>query len=50
MDDYVVHDEHGKPLTMSDVPSVRLLRGRDGRAAAACTPSTGAPASRAGSG
>ncbi len=29
MDDYVVHDEHGEPLTMSDVPSVRLLAGRE---------------------
>jgi PAS domain S-box-containing protein len=27
MDDYVVHDEHGRPLTMGDVPSVRLLSG-----------------------
>jgi serine phosphatase RsbU (regulator of sigma subunit) len=29
MDDYVVHDEHGVPLTMSDVPSVRLLAGKE---------------------
>ena len=27
MADYIVHDEHGRPLSMSDVPSVRLLRG-----------------------
>ena len=27
MADYVVHDEHGQPLSMRDVPSVRLLRG-----------------------
>ncbi len=27
MADYIVHDEHGRPLEMSDVPSVRLLRG-----------------------
>ena len=27
MADYVVHDEHGRPLSMRDVPSVRLLRG-----------------------
>jgi PAS domain S-box-containing protein len=26
MDDYVVEDEHGHPLTMEDVPSVRLMR------------------------
>jgi serine phosphatase RsbU (regulator of sigma subunit) len=24
---YIVHDEHGRPLEMSDVPSVKLLRG-----------------------
>jgi serine phosphatase RsbU (regulator of sigma subunit) len=29
MDDYVVHDEHGELLTMSDVPSVRLLAGAE---------------------
>jgi PAS domain S-box-containing protein len=28
MDDYVVDDEHGQPLTMEDVPSVRLMHGR----------------------
>jgi serine phosphatase RsbU (regulator of sigma subunit) len=28
MDDYVVRDDQGRPLTMSDVPSVRLLDGR----------------------
>jgi PAS domain S-box-containing protein len=28
MDDYVVQDEHGEPLTMEDVPSVRLMNGR----------------------
>jgi PAS domain S-box-containing protein len=27
MDDYIVLDEHGEPLTMDDIPSVRLLRG-----------------------
>jgi PAS domain S-box-containing protein len=27
MSDYVVSDEHGRDLTMSDIPSVRLLRG-----------------------
>ena len=27
MDDYVVEDEHGQPLTMEDVPSVRLMHG-----------------------
>jgi PAS domain S-box-containing protein len=27
MDEYVVHDEHGRPLTMADIPSVRLLNG-----------------------
>lgn len=27
MSDYVVHDEHGRPLAMEDLPSVRLLRG-----------------------
>jgi PAS domain S-box-containing protein len=27
MDDYIVHDEDGNPVTMSDIPSVRLLRG-----------------------
>lgn len=29
MDEYVVHDERGELLTMSDVPSVRLLAGRE---------------------
>jgi PAS domain S-box-containing protein len=28
MDDYLVEDEHGRPLTLEDVPSVRLMRGR----------------------
>jgi PAS domain S-box-containing protein len=28
MDEYLVFDEHGRTLTMSDVPSVRLLRGQ----------------------
>jgi PAS domain S-box-containing protein len=28
MDDYLVEDEHGQPLTMDDVPSVRLMSGR----------------------
>jgi serine phosphatase RsbU (regulator of sigma subunit) len=28
MDEYLVLDEHGRPLTMSDVPSVRLLEGK----------------------
>lgn len=28
MDDYVVRDDQGRPLTMSDVPSVRLMQGR----------------------
>ncbi len=28
MDEYVVHDEHGRPLAMSDIPSVKLLRGQ----------------------
>ena len=27
MADYIVHDERGRPLSMGDVPSVRLLRG-----------------------
>jgi PAS domain S-box-containing protein len=27
MGDYIVSDEHGRDLTMSDIPSVRLLRG-----------------------
>lgn len=27
MDEYLVYDEHGRPLTMDDVPSVRVLRG-----------------------
>jgi serine phosphatase RsbU (regulator of sigma subunit) len=27
MDDYIVTDEHGGPLSMEDIPSVRLLRG-----------------------
>lgn len=26
MDDYIVEDEHGQPLTLEDVPSVRLTR------------------------
>jgi PAS domain S-box-containing protein len=26
MDDYIVEDEHGEPLTLADVPSVRLMR------------------------
>jgi PAS domain S-box-containing protein len=29
MGDYVVHDDRGRPLTMRDVPSVRLLAGED---------------------
>jgi PAS domain S-box-containing protein len=28
MDEYLVEDEHGRPLTMDDVPSVRLMQGR----------------------
>jgi PAS domain S-box-containing protein len=28
MDDYLVLDEHGRPLTMEDIPSVRLLGGQ----------------------
>jgi PAS domain S-box-containing protein len=28
MDDYIVENEHGQPLTMDDVPSVRLMHGR----------------------
>jgi PAS domain S-box-containing protein len=28
MDDYLVEDEHGQPLTMDDVPSVRMMSGR----------------------
>jgi PAS domain S-box-containing protein len=28
MDDYVVEDEHGEPLTLEDVPSMRLMQGR----------------------
>jgi PAS domain S-box-containing protein len=28
MDDYLVEDEHGRPLTMDDVPSVRMMHGR----------------------
>jgi serine phosphatase RsbU (regulator of sigma subunit) len=28
MDEYLVQDEHGRALTMSDIPSVRLLRGQ----------------------
>lgn len=28
--DYVVRGEHGQPLTMEDIPSVRLLAGRSG--------------------
>jgi serine phosphatase RsbU (regulator of sigma subunit) len=27
MDEYIVHDEHGQSLSMSDVPSVKLLQG-----------------------
>ncbi|MEO6858762.1 MAG: SpoIIE family protein phosphatase [Solirubrobacteraceae bacterium] len=27
MDEYIVHDEHGRRLTMADIPSVRLLHG-----------------------
>jgi PAS domain-containing protein len=27
MADHVVHDEHGHPVSMDDIPSVRLLRG-----------------------
>ena len=27
MDDYIVEDEDGRPLTLDDVPSVRLLQG-----------------------
>jgi PAS domain S-box-containing protein len=27
MDEYLVHDEHGRRLTMADIPSVRLLHG-----------------------
>ncbi|HTX45890.1 MAG TPA: SpoIIE family protein phosphatase [Solirubrobacteraceae bacterium] len=30
MDEYLVEDEHGRPLTMDDVPSVRLMAGRGG--------------------
>jgi PAS domain S-box-containing protein len=30
MDEYLVEDEHGRPLTMDDVPSVRLMQGRGG--------------------
>ena len=29
MSDYIVTDEHGRALTMDDVPSVRLLRGEE---------------------
>lgn len=29
MDEYVVHDERGESVTMSDVPSVRLLSGQE---------------------
>jgi PAS domain S-box-containing protein len=29
MDEYVVHDDRGRPLTMSDVPSVKLLAGEE---------------------
>ena len=28
MDEYVIHDEHGRLLTASDLPSVRLLEGK----------------------
>jgi len=28
MDEYLVHDAEGRPLSMSDVPSVKLLQGR----------------------
>jgi PAS domain S-box-containing protein len=27
MDEHVVHDEHGRPVSMDDIPGVRLLRG-----------------------
>lgn len=27
MDDYIVEDEHGNPLSMEDVPSIRLMQG-----------------------
>lgn len=27
MDGYLVHDEHGRPLSLDDIPSVRLLPG-----------------------
>jgi serine phosphatase RsbU (regulator of sigma subunit) len=29
MDEYIVRDDQGRPLTMSDVPSVKLLEGRE---------------------
>jgi PAS domain S-box-containing protein len=29
MDDYLVLDEHGQPVTMADIPSVRLLEGKE---------------------
>lgn len=28
MDEYLVHDEHGRRLTMADIPSVRVLQGQ----------------------
>ena len=28
-DDYIVQDEHGEPVKMDDIPSVRLLRGEE---------------------
>jgi PAS domain S-box-containing protein len=28
MDDYLVEDEHGRPLTLDDVPSMRMMHGR----------------------
>lgn len=31
MDEYEVHDEHGEPVTMRDVPSVRLLSGKEAK-------------------
>lgn len=29
MDDYLVLDERGQPVTMADIPSVRLLEGKE---------------------
>ena len=37
MADYVVHDEHGREVSMDDIPGVRLLR-RRARSAAAAAP------------